>query len=110
MVKTNRPLPHRTVEFCNTIGGKRTSAKPHSPRWSAPGQRLGVGPGSNRRPTNYDAEFQGANRNIAVKPTSANQRLRPDLSNVLDHPSGLMSAVRLRRAPCADRSFLLGTP
>jgi hypothetical protein len=22
MVKTNRPLPHRTVEFCNTIGGK----------------------------------------------------------------------------------------
>ena len=24
MVKTNRPLPHRTVEFCNTIGAKRT--------------------------------------------------------------------------------------
>jgi hypothetical protein len=22
MVKTNRPLPHRTIEFCNTIGGK----------------------------------------------------------------------------------------
>jgi hypothetical protein len=22
MVKTNRPLPHRTVEFCNTIGSK----------------------------------------------------------------------------------------
>ena len=48
---------YRDVCSLSAFGEKRTSAKPHSPRWSAPGQRLGMGVGIEPA-MDYDAEFK----------------------------------------------------